>query len=134
MNDSHDKLMKFNANNIIHKTLEKKQKIWIPNTGAKGHYLQADAPYLPSTNVGPSIHVGWPNGKTIQSIKPCEVHIIPSLTHISLVSIGNICYSGCTSLFKAQELKIKFNVKIVIQVPRDRRNELWKIPLAAQIS
>ena len=47
MNNIHDKLTKFYANNMIHQTPENKQKTGIPDTGATGHYLQADAPHRP---------------------------------------------------------------------------------------
>ena len=62
-----------------------------------------------------------------------EGHIVPIITHISLVSIGKLCDAGYTSVLKSQEFTIKLNDKIVIQRPRDRRNGLWKIPLTFQI-
>ena len=91
----------------------------------------------------PPIHVACPYGKTMQSRNSCllyipdfpeevcEGHIIPSLAHNSLVSIGNICYSGFISEFKSQEVTIKRKGKIIIQVPRDRINGLCQIPLTA---
>ena len=93
----------------------------------------------------PPIHVGWQNGQTIQSNKPylldfpdspeeeCEGHIIPSLTHSSLVSFGKIYDAGSTYEFKAWEVTNKRKGKIIIQGPRDRINGLWKIPLTAKL-
>ena len=113
MNTSYDKLKEFYANNIIHQTLENKNKTGILDTGETGHYLQVGAPHSLKTNIGPPISVGWPNVQTIQSIKPCliyfpslpeearEGHIIPSLTHSSLVSTGKLCDAGFTAYFKA---------------------------------
>ena len=66
MNNSHDKLTELCANKIIHQTPEKKKKKRIFNTGSTGNYLQADAPHIPSTNMVPPIHMGFPNGQTIQ--------------------------------------------------------------------
>ena len=124
---------------------ENKQKTGIPNTGATGHYLQADATHRPSTNTGKTIHVVCTNDQTIKSSKPCwlyfpvlheevcEGYITPSLAHRALVSIGKLCDAGCTAVFKSQQVTIKRNGKIFIQRPRDRRNWLWKIPLTAQL-
>ena len=84
----------------------------------------------------PTIHVGCPNLQTMQSIKPCslglpalhdeacEGQILPSLTHILLLSIVKLFDTGFTAVLKAQEVTIKTNGKIVIQGPRDRRNGL----------
>ena len=88
----------------------------MPKTGSTRHYLKADVPHLPLTNMGPPIHVGCPNGQTIKSSKPRlldfpdlsdEVyggHILPRLTHSSHVSIGKICDVGFTAMFKSQEV------------------------------
>ena len=65
MNNTHDKLTKFYANNIVHQTPDNKHNIGIPNAGATGHYLQSDVTHLPSTNMGQPIYVGWPNDQTI---------------------------------------------------------------------
>ena len=67
--------------------------------------------------------MGFSNGHTVQSRKPqllhlidlpeylCEEHNIPSLAHISLVSTGKLCDSGCKFEFKAKEVTIKHKVK-----------------------
>ena len=102
MNNSYNKLTGFYSNIIIHQTPENENKTVIPNTGATRHYLQVYVPHLTSTNIVPPIHLLFPNGQTMQSSKPCllyfpalseeacEVNIIPSLTHSSLVSIVKI--------------------------------------------
>ena len=60
-------------------------------------------------------------------------HIIPSTAHRSLLLIDNICGAGCTSVFKENYVTVKHNGNIFIQVPINRRNGLWKIPLSAQL-
>ena len=119
MNNSYNKLTELYVNNIIHYTPENKNKTGILDTGATGHYLQVDASHHPSTNIGPPIHLGLPNGKTVQSINPClldfpflpkeacERYIILSLAHSQFVSIGKLCDAGCTDEFKSQEVTIK---------------------------
>ena len=97
MNTSYNKLTEFYANKIINQTPIKINKIGLPDIGATCHYLQVDATHCPSTYRGPPIHMQLPNGKTMKQSKPCilyfpdlteeacEGHIIPNLTHISLV-------------------------------------------------
>ena len=117
MNNIHDKLTKFNANNIINHTPENKNKTRVPNIGATGNDMQAEVPHFPPTIMGPHIHVLCPNGQTMKSSKPClldftelphkacEGNIITSITHSSLVSIGKICDTGFTTVFKAKTLQ-----------------------------
>ena len=71
MNNFHNKLTKFYDNNIINNNVENKHKTVVPNTGEIGHYIKADAPHCPSTNMGSPIYMGCPNGLTMQSSKPC---------------------------------------------------------------
>ena len=146
MNNSHDKLTQFYADNIIHQTPDNKKETGVPDTGSTGNYLKSDAPHSPSTNMGPPIYLVLPNSQTVQSSKPhlldfpslnyesCAVHILPNLTYSLLVSIGKICDCGCTNVFKEQQVTIKHNNKIFIQVPRDRRNGWWNSPLTYQPS
>ena len=58
MNNSHDKLTKFNANNIINYTPDNKQETEGTNKWATRNYLQDDAPHRLSINMVPPIHVG----------------------------------------------------------------------------
>ena len=67
MSNIHDKLTKVYASNITDQNPDNKQETGVTNTGAKVHYT----PHTPPTNMGPQIHFGCPNGKTIQSRKPC---------------------------------------------------------------
>ena len=69
--------------------------------------------------MGPPIHVWFPNVQTIELSKlclldfpylpdeSCEGHILPRLTHSSLVSIGNLFDAVCISVFKSKKVTIK---------------------------
>ena len=84
-------------NNIINQTPDNNQETVVTNTGVTGNFLKADAPHQSSTKMVPPIHVGCPNGQTMQSSNPylfyltdlpnedCEVLILLILAHISLV-------------------------------------------------
>ena len=65
MNNKHDKLTQFYANNIINQKTKNKQETWVPDTGETQHYIKADAPNWPSINMRPPINVGYPNGQTM---------------------------------------------------------------------
>ena len=86
-----------------------------------------------------------PNGQTSQSRKLClldfpalpgeicEGHIIPSLSHSSLVSIYKLFDAILKAVLKSQEVIIKRKVGIFIQQEKYRRNRLQKTPLTAQL-
>ena len=90
----------------------------IADTGASGHFLQPGAPHEPSDRQAPPIRVKEPSGAYMQSSKNCKLvlrslseaarhaHILPGLSHSSLVSIGVLCDAGCTAIFDANSLRI----------------------------
>ena len=69
--------------------------------------------------MGQPIHVGCPNIQTMKSRmscliyspslpeEECEGHMIPSIKHRPLVSIGKLCVAVYTDEFKTQEVTIK---------------------------
>ena len=65
----------FHTNNIINQNPDNKQETGVTGTGATENHLKTDAPHLPSTNMGPPIHVGFPNGQAMQSSKPCLLYL-----------------------------------------------------------
>jgi hypothetical protein len=58
-----------------------------------------------------------------------EAHILPGLTHSSLVSIGKLCDAGCEAKFDNQEVVITKNNINLLRGQRDRCTGLWHIPL-----
>ena len=75
MNNSYDKLTEFYANTINDQNPENKNKTGIPYTGGKGNYLQVDSLNISPTNIGLPIHVGYPNGQTMQ---PSNLYLLDS--------------------------------------------------------
>ena len=92
----------------------------IADIGASSHYLRPNDPHFKSGINKPPITVGLPNGNLLQSTtqEACQLslpqlpeqaryaHIIPGITHISLVSIGKLCDAGCEATFDEAEVKI----------------------------
>ena len=70
MNNIHDKLNQFCANDIINYTADNKNETGVPATGSTWNYIKADVPHHPFKKRLP-IHVRYPNGKTMKSSKPC---------------------------------------------------------------
>ena len=55
-----------------------------------------------------------------------QVHLFPNLASGSLLSIGQLCNSGCTATFTKSKLYIYFEGKIILQGSR-QSNNLWTI-------
>ena len=94
---------------------ERAVELAILDSGATGHFLVTGAP---AVNVVPAknpINILLPNGKRIQSTHTCnldipwlpahitEAHIVPGLSHSSLISTQKFCDAGCTVVFDEEE-------------------------------
>ena len=92
----------------------------IADTGASSHYLRPNDPHFKAGINKPPITVGLPNGDLLQSITQAVqlpkqdryAHIIPGLTHSSLVSIGKPCDAGYEATFKKDEQDIRSKTNI----------------------
>lgn len=114
----------------------------IADTGASGHYLRTTDPYDTDGTTKSPILVGLPNGASLRSTnKTCnlalpqlpkparDAHILPGLTHSSLISIGKLCDAGCTANFDAHKVVIRKENNTLLQGTRDLQTGLWRFPL-----
>jgi hypothetical protein len=112
----------------------------IADTGASSHYLCT--PYNTDGTTKSPILVSLPNGASLQSTnKTCnlalpqlsqaaqDAHILPGLTHSSLVSIGELCDAGCTATFDEHKVLIQQENNTLLQGTRDLQTGLWQFPL-----
>lgn len=88
-----------------------------------------------------SLKIHLPNGATSESthmtilnipwLPPatCSAHIVPGLTHISLISIKALCDKGCTAIYDAKACKIWYVSKVVWEGMREQTTGLWVLPL-----
>ena len=60
-----------------------------------------------------------------------DAHLLPGLSHISLLSIGKLCDAEFTAQFDNNNVTIDHNNKIILHGTRDFRTGLWRIPLSA---
>jgi hypothetical protein len=115
----------------------------IADTGASGHYLRTNDPYKTDGTTRSPILVGLPNGANLQSTnQTCnldlpqlpqaarDAHILPGLTHSSLISIGKLCDAGCTAIFDEHKIIIQKETNTILKGTRDLRTGLWRFPLA----
>ena len=109
-------------------------------TQNQNHYVHTA---IPLKNVQPTNHgiqVLLPNKQTMQATHTGELdiphlppaatkaHIFPHLASGSLLSIGQLCDSGCTALFTATKLYILYQGKLVLQGQRTiNGHRLWTI-------
>jgi hypothetical protein len=113
----------------------------IADTGASGHYIRPQDPHQSNGTTQDQISVGLPNGATLQSSpNHCTLdipqlpddarnaHIIPGLTHSSLVSIGTLCDAGCKATFDRTTVIITNNNDVVMTGQRDPRTREFHEP------
>jgi hypothetical protein len=82
-----------------------------------------------------------PNGTTIQSSRTCnllltdlppqarQARILPGLVHNSLISVGQLCDSGCSVTFTQDQVTVSKNGKNVMYGSRDPKSSLWRVNL-----
>jgi hypothetical protein len=56
-------------------------------------------------------------------------HVLPALSHSSLISIGRICDADCTATFEKTKVTIFRNNKAILAGPRVYTTGLWRLPL-----
>jgi hypothetical protein len=87
------------------------------------------------------LNVSMPNSTTIQSSHTCnllladlppqarQAHILPGLVHNSLISVGQLCYNGCSVTFTQEQVTVLRNGKCVMYRARDPIWRLWRVDL-----
>jgi len=93
----------------------------IADSGATGHFMVAGAPIVNKQLATTPICILLPNGKQIKSMHACnlnipwlpdkmtEAHIVPGLSHTSLISIRKLCKAGCKVSFDKSECRVMHN-------------------------
>jgi hypothetical protein len=126
-----------NAEEIPPKTIT----MGISDSGATGHFLQDDAPVTNKQVALHPIRITLPDGNKIQSSHTCNLdipwlpheitagHIVPKLTHTSLLATRQFCDHGCEVTFTKKVCKVTLGGKTVLQGPRDPHTKLWHLPI-----
>jgi hypothetical protein len=87
-----------------------------------------------------------PNGSVEKSTHTCYLripglpkklrkgHIVPDLSHSSLVSIKNLCKGGCEVIFKEEICEIMYKNKIALTGRTVGLGDLWILPIDVAVS
>eukprot|EP00804_Cyclotella_cryptica_P010472 CCRYP_012303-RA/>CCRYP_012303-RA protein AED:0.45 eAED:0.14 QI:0/0/0/0.6/1/1/5/0/1176 len=112
----------------------------IMDSGATAHFLVKGAAVKNKQPTGP-LKIKLPNGTVIQSTHTCnldipwlpnsitEAHIVPGLSHSSLVATRKFCDAGCQIIFNADECRVSYKGNIVLSGNRDPSSGLWRVPI-----
>ncbi len=55
-----------------------------------------------------------------------EAHIVPGLTHSSLISTRKFCDAGCKVSFDKGECRVSYKNELLLSGGRDVETNLWK--------
>ena len=56
-----------------------------------------------------------------------EAHIVPRLSHSSLISTKKICEAGCKVVFDEEECRIYCKDELVLSGGRDKKTKMWQL-------
>jgi hypothetical protein len=113
----------------------------ILDSGCTSNFLSATAPCNTKQEAHVPLSLNMPNGTNIQSSHTCDllltdlppqarkVHIIPGLVHKSLISVGQLCNSGCDITFTQEQVPVSRDGKYVMYRSQDPRSRLWRVDL-----
>jgi hypothetical protein len=105
------------------------------------HLLQANSKCSNKKATTTSLVVRLPNGDTITSTHTAtlnmpylphaarQAHILPGLAQHSLLSVGQMCDSGCSVMFKASKVTVTNGESTILTGLRDKESSLWRVPL-----
>ena len=113
----------------------------IENSGAIVHFL---LPGIQVANLEPSCNpltINLPDGTQLKSTHTCEInlpwlqkaasiaHIVPGMSHISLVLIKVLTDAGCKVVYDKDECRVYYNENIVWDGGKEPTTGLWVLPI-----
>jgi hypothetical protein len=58
-----------------------------------------------------------------------QAHILPGLAQHSLLSVGQMCDSGCSVTFTASNVMVTNGHSMILTGQRYKESSLWRVPL-----
>jgi len=113
----------------------------IADTGSTAHFCTIDAPVINARPATTPITIRNPDGAIMVSTHVAEldlpnlpdaarhVHLVPALAGASLISIGQLCDSGCSVTLDATSIHIAYDNKVVLAGTRTPTTRLWHLDL-----
>jgi hypothetical protein len=111
------------------------------DSGCTSHFLLANAKCSNKKSTTTPLEVRLPNGNTITSthtetlnmpsLPPAAIrsYILPGLAQHSLLSVGQMCDSGCSVTFTASNVTVTNGQSTILTGQRDKEPSLWRVPL-----
>jgi hypothetical protein len=111
------------------------------DSGCTAHFLLANAKCSDKHSTTTPLEVRLPNGDTITSTHTATLnipslpqtarraHILPGLAQHSLLSVGQMCDSGCSVTFTASNVTVTNGGATILMGKRDKQSNLWSVPL-----
>jgi hypothetical protein len=111
------------------------------DSGCTAHFLLATAKCSDKQSTTTPLKVRLPNGDTITSTHTANLnmpslsqatrraHILPGLAQQSLLSVGQICDSGCSVTFTASNVMVTNGGSTILRGKRDKQSNLWSVLL-----
>jgi hypothetical protein len=122
------------------------QYFGLADSGATGHFFTTNARVVNKQVAQDPLNVKIPDGNTLQSSHTCELnlpklppearkgHIIPGMKGHSLVSLVQLCLTGCTVTINANEFQVWYKGELVLQGQRCIRTGLWLVYLLQELT
>jgi hypothetical protein len=111
------------------------------DSGCNAHFLLANAKCSNKIPTATPLAVRLPNGDTIATTHTAtlnmlslpraarQAHILPGLAQHSLLSVGQMCESGCSVTFTATEATLKNGESTILTGQRYKNSGTWRVPL-----
>jgi hypothetical protein len=111
------------------------------DSGCTAHFLLENAKCSNKKSTTTPLAVCLPNGDTITSTHTAtlnmpslphaarQAHILPGLDQHSLLSVGQMCDSGCSVTFTASKVTVTNGDSTILTGQRDKESSLWRVPL-----
>lgn len=81
-----------------------------------------DGTLIYSTHIG-KLDIPWmPNNMTV-------AHIVPGLSHSSLISTKAFCDAGCKVTFDEWECRVHYKGELMLTGGRGKKTGMWKLPI-----
>eukprot|EP00804_Cyclotella_cryptica_P024014 CCRYP_020050-RA/>CCRYP_020050-RA protein AED:0.24 eAED:0.19 QI:0/0/0/0.8/0.25/0/5/0/1018 len=122
-------------------TTTRHQHYAIFDSSATAHVLVDGTHVIDRHPAHKPLTIRLPNGKHIVSTHTCnldlpwlphtimEAHIVPGLSHSSLISTRKFCDAGCRVTLDRHACRIYYRGTLVLSRTRDDATGLWKVPI-----
>ena len=128
--------------NLATNVLAERSKQEVFELGATRHFLLTPNAYTSVQALAKPTPVKTPNGGIIYATHSCEVDclqlppaarqglIVPEIQHHLLISIRQLCESGCQVLFIEKVCHVYYKGRLVTEGAEHPQTNLWMLPLS----